>query len=70
MQNIMEALVDHKSHPFAFPLEQGVGSHGRAHPDPVDLRRVDLTRSEFLPGLRLQNSSNALSLEIQWGSKG
>lgn len=40
MQKVLEALGDNQSHPHSFPLQQSIGCHGGAHPDPLNVGGV------------------------------
>ena len=62
--DILEPLVEEESHPFPLSLQKGVGGHGGPHPDPLDVRRIDLsTPRDSTTCLFFQNATNTLSLD-------
>ncbi len=62
IENILKALGNDESHSLAFPLQEGVRRHGRPHPDPLDLRRLNLSTGECTAGLGLQYPSDSFGL--------
>ena len=53
IEDILEALGNDEGHSLSFTFQEGVRRDGCPHPDPFDLRRLDLATGKCTAGLGL-----------------